>query len=51
MDQMTTTCQLLSDGSLTPIPTSHPEKILLALWAGVKSRARAPAKADTQLGS
>ena len=51
MDLMYTTCQVLSDGSLTPIPASHPEKMILALWAHVESRARVSAKAHLQLGS
>lgn len=33
---------------MTPIPTSHPQKIMLR---HVESRAREPAKADVQLGS
>lgn len=49
MDWVYTTCQILSDSSLTPIPASHPEKMVLALWACIESRARALAKAHTQL--
>lgn len=48
---MYTACQVLSDGSLTLVPASHLEKMILALWACVESRARAPAKARIQLGS
>lgn len=51
MDRMYTKCQVLSAGSLTPVPTSHPEKMILALRARVESRSRAPAKAHVQPGS
>lgn len=51
MGRMYTKCQVLSAGSLTPVPTSLPEKMILALWACVESRSRAPAKAHVQLGS
>lgn len=51
MDRMYTKCQVLSAGSLTPVPTSHPEKMIFALRARVESRSRAPAKAHVQPGS